>query len=154
MRFVTAYLTQGDIGFLENELLAMSVPYTLFEILPDNGVAFVIDDGATQQQIDWAQALADNMQSLAINMKDEFGNPIVSIPNDGVTKMVVTCDELPIEFGFVITSNRYNDLIIEDVVDTDGILEITSNEIGVHFLKVYSLVDESIVNYTRFRVTS
>lgn len=154
MRFETLHVTHEQMGFLELELRNLNVPVTYFEALDNNRVAFNIDDNATQTQIDDAQGLADNMQSLTVNILDELDQPINSIPDDGETKMVVTCDELPTEFGYAITTNFYDDVIVDDSVDTDGILEIVSNEMGLHYLKIYDLSNSLRVNYHEFKVVN
>ena len=153
MKFTTQHVKADGIGLLETELAKKAVPIIIFEYDANTDtVSFEVDDNATQQQFDWAQDLTDNMQGLTINLEDDIGDPIMTIPNDGITKLVVTCDELPTDFGYGITTQHYNNFIDEDVVDTDGILEITSNMVGLHYIRIFDLLDESRVAYAEFQV--
>lgn len=155
MEILTNHINQSEIGYLENELAELDVPVELFKLNADGSVSFVIDEGsALQPQIDWATSLAANMQSLTVNVKNEAGEAITEIPDDGTTKAIITCDELPTEFGYAISTNDYTEVIKNDTVDTDGTVELTSNKVGKHQIMVFDPADVSRVTYVQLSVVS
>lgn len=153
IEFTTQNAYANQTGFLQQELLNGGVDSNLFNIDPETQlINFVLDGEVNQAEIDWAQEIADNFGSLTLNLEDEGGNPITEIPNDGETKLVLTCDELPTEFGYAITGVYYNNPIVDDTVDTDGTVEITSNQIGVYHVRVYDPMTPSRVSWATFKV--
>lgn len=144
----TNYINGNQVGWLEQELLKEEVPILKFIVDPaDFLVEILIDDSATVDQLNWAQDLADNMQSLTLTMLNQADEPSDRLFADGEDYLKVSCTELPTDFEYEI---QYGSEVVDSGSVDDGTLEIHVNVPAKYSVHVFEAGNLTVRTVRRF----